>query len=260
MFNNKPKGNNKTLDFLNSSIQFYRSWLSYVRGCRLYLLLSQFHWLTLTWPAWLHQPTQSKLFFDSFSAYVKFLMCRISGVYQLSIRNYSQGIIHWNHVLLLVFIIWWNKDNICIGLWKLVSDGVFVVLARSEDAGGKVLMVERVSVVLGHQTDPAPLLVQRALLPPEAGEEVGGVELQAGLVAPHLQPSSSQSVLQAGHTPRQGSVVRTNGVQSPLLNALLSTRHNYYTVVLRNPCPPFGRFFVSYWGHFMYLNFWNVRY
>ena len=73
------------------------------------------------------------------------------------------------------------------------------MLARSEDAGGKVLMVERVSVVLGHQTDPAPLLVQLALLPPEAAEEVGGVELQAGLVAPHLQPPTRGRVLQRGH-------------------------------------------------------------
>ena len=65
-------------------------------------------------------------------------------------------------------------------------------------------MVETVSVVLGHQTDPAPLLVQLPLLPLEASEEVGGVELQAGLVAPHLQPSSSHLVLQAGNTPGQG--------------------------------------------------------
>ena len=116
------------------------------------------------------------------------------------------------------------------------------MLARSEDAGGKVLMVERVSVVLGHQTDPAPLLVQRALLPPEAGEEVGGVELQAGLVAPHLQPSSSQSVLQAGDTPRQGSVVRTNGVRCSMLHCQPDT----IIILLRNPCPPFCCFFVSY--------------
>ena len=65
-------------------------------------------------------------------------------------------------------------------------------------------MVDTVPVVLGHQTDPAPLLVQLALLPREAAEEVGGVELQAGLVAPHLQPSSGHSVLQAGYTAGQG--------------------------------------------------------
>ena len=80
---------------------------------------------------------------------------------------------------------------------------MFVSLASSEDARRKVLMVETVSVVLAHQTDPAPLLVQLPLLALEASEEVGGVELQAGLVAPHLQPSSSHLVLQDGHTPGQ---------------------------------------------------------
>ena len=76
---------------------------------------------------------------------------------------------------------------------------MLVELARSEDARWKVLMVQTVPVVLGHQADPAPLLVNLLRLPPEVVEEVGGVELQAGLVAPHLQPSSSHSVLQAGH-------------------------------------------------------------
>ena len=60
-------------------------------------------------------------------------------------------------------------------------------------------MVDTVPVVLGHQTDPAPLLVQLALLPREAAEEVGGVELQAGLVGPHLHPPPSERVLQTGH-------------------------------------------------------------
>ena len=80
---------------------------------------------------------------------------------------------------------------------------------RSENPGRKVLMVETVSVVLGHQTDPAPLLVHLPRLPPEVTEEVGGVELQAGLVAPHLQPSSSHSVLQAANLAAQGGIERS---------------------------------------------------
>ena len=75
-----------------------------------------------------------------------------------------------------------------------------VALARSEDPRRKVLMVDTIPVVLGHQTEPAPPLVQLVLLPPQSGQEVGRVELQAGLVAPHLQPPPSEAVLQAGHT------------------------------------------------------------
>ena len=75
-----------------------------------------------------------------------------------------------------------------------------VHLARPEQAGREVGVVEAVPVVLGHQTEPAPPLVQLVLLPPQSGQEVGRVELQAGLVAPHLQPSPSLAVLQARHT------------------------------------------------------------
>ena len=69
-------------------------------------------------------------------------------------------------------------------------------------------MVDTVPVVLGHQTHSAPLLVHLALLPPEASEEVSRVELQAGLVAPHLQSPARHPLLQAGHRARQRLVVR----------------------------------------------------
>ena len=61
-------------------------------------------------------------------------------------------------------------------------------------------MVDAIPVVLGHQTEAAPFPVQLALLALQPTEEVGRVELQAGLVAPHLQPSPSLAVLQARHT------------------------------------------------------------
>ena len=75
-----------------------------------------------------------------------------------------------------------------------------VELARPEEPGRKVAMVDAVPVVLGHQTEAAPLPVQLGLLALQPTEEVGRVELQAGLVAPHLQPPPSEAVLQAGHT------------------------------------------------------------
>ena len=67
------------------------------------------------------------------------------------------------------------------------------------------MVVDTVPVVLRHQAEAAPLVVQFAMFPPQSPgvplrwEEVCRVELEAGLVGPHLHPPPSEGVLQTGH-------------------------------------------------------------
>ena len=65
------------------------------------------------------------------------------------------------------------------------------------------MVVDTVPVVLRHQAEAAPLVVQFAMFPPQSPgvprQEVCRVELEAGLVGPHLHPPPSERVLQTGH-------------------------------------------------------------